>query len=123
MDCIDPAHTDRFEVENVIAQGSSWGPLKTSASIDTIGKEALESGENVFKYKETVKIPPLSFVDDIASISKCGVDSIITNSVINTKIQAKKLRFGAAKCHQLHIGPSNKLMNMTKWKKFQKINI
>ena len=100
--------TERFQVENLIAQGSSWGPLMTSASVDTIGKSAQETGENCFIYKDTVKIPPLSFVDDVASMSLCGVDSIVTNATINTKIQAKKLRCGPTKCHQLHIGTKNK---------------
>ena len=96
--------TERFEVEELVAQGSTWGPLMTSASVDTIGKEAQESGKNCYVYKDSLKVPPLSFVDDIASISNCGVDSIVTNSTINKKIQCKKLRFGKTKCHQMHIG-------------------
>ena len=48
--------TDRFEINDLIAQGSSWGPLMTSASVDTIGKSAQETGENCFLYKETVTI-------------------------------------------------------------------
>ena len=95
--------TERFEVGQLVAQGSTWGPLMTSASIDTIGKDAQQSGQNCYSYK-SVKIPPLSFVDDVSSINKCGVDSIVTNSVINTKIQCKKLRLGTVKCHQMHIG-------------------
>ena len=75
----------------------------TSASVDTIGKDAQETGKNCYSYKN-VKVPPLSFVDDVASINKCGVDSLVTNSVINTKIQCKKLRLGPGKCHKLHVG-------------------
>ena len=41
-------------------------------------------------------------------MSLCGVDSLVTNATINTKIQAKKLRCGPTKCHQLHIGVENK---------------
>ena len=96
--------TDRFEVEQLVAQGSTWGPLMTSASVDTIGKDAQETGRNCYTYKETLKIPPLSFVDDVAAVSLCGVDSIITNATINEKMKCKKLRFGKTKCHQMHIG-------------------
>ena len=98
--------TERFEVEKIVAQGSTWGPLAPSASIDSIGKDAQETGKNCYTYKDTVKIPPLSFVDDVAAITKCGVDSIVANSTINTKILSKKLRLGAGKCHQMHIGES-----------------
>ena len=35
--------------------------------------------------------------DDIASISLCGVDSIKTNAIINSKI-------GTSKCVKIHIG-------------------
>ena len=82
--------TERFEVNNIIAQGSTWGPLITSGSIDTIGKEAQESGKNCYTYKNLVKVPPLSFVDDIISINFCGLDAIMANVNINTKILAKK---------------------------------
>ena len=61
--------TARFEVNNLVAQGSTWGPLMTSSSIDTIGKDAQESGENTYLYKKIAKIPPLSFVDDVAAIT------------------------------------------------------
>ena len=99
--------TERFEVEQLIAQGSTWGPLMTSGSVDTIGKEAQESGKNTYIYKETVKVPPLSFVDDILAVNECGVDSITSNAVINAQIQCKKLRFGESKCHQMHVGKEN----------------
>ena len=75
--------SERFEVNDLLCQGSTWEPLKTSATIDTIGKDEEESGENTYKYKETVMVPPLSFIDDIAAITKCGVDSVVTNAVIN----------------------------------------
>lgn len=44
----------------------------------------------------------------MAAITKCGVDSIVVNSTINTKILSKKLRLGAGKCHQMHIGENHK---------------
>ena len=44
----------------------------------------------------------------MAAVSLCGVDSIVTNATINTKIQAKKLRCGPTKCNQLHVGNNTK---------------
>ena len=51
-----------------------------------------------------MRVPPLEMVDDIAIVSKCGNDSIIANSVVNTFIESKKLNFSEKKCHQMHIG-------------------
>ena len=53
-------------------------------------------------------------VDDICTISKCGLESIKWNSYINTQAELKKLRFhvpdkeGRSKCHKLHVGLKRK---------------
>merc|ERR1719233_1581517 len=49
-------------------------------------------------YKNTVRILPLAFIDDLNAISKCGSQSLSLNSFINTQIELKKLRFGENKC-------------------------
>ena len=54
-----------------------------------------------------VKIPPLSMVDDVLTISKCGPDSIVTNAFINAKFEQKRLELNKSKCHQIHIGKNN----------------
>ena len=62
-----------------------------------------------------VSVMPLSFVDDLLSISKCGTDSLSLNTYINAQVETKRLRFhtpdvnGKSKCHYLHIGKRNKL--------------
>ena len=43
-------------------------------------------------------------IDDIASFALSGPDAIKTNSIINTKIESKKLEFGPTKCYNIHIG-------------------
>ena len=58
----------------------------------------------MFLYKEVVLVPPISMIDDLITFSKCGVNSIVTNAIINTKIEMKKLEFGPSKCHVMHIG-------------------
>ena len=50
------------------------------------------------------RFPPVQKIDDLASFSTCSPQSIITNAIINGKIEAKKLKFGSAKCINLHIG-------------------
>ena len=60
--------------------------------------------EGLFLYKNSVYVPPLSMCDDVASIARCGIDSIKTNAIINAKIMSKKLEFGPTKCFNIHVG-------------------
>ena len=102
--------TDRVNIPTVVQEGGNWGPILCSNSIDKIGKKCWEKGKHYYLYKNTAKILPLGFVDDLNGISKCGKDSLSLNSYINTQIELKKLRFhtadakGRSKCHKLHIG-------------------
>ena len=91
---------------------SSFAPI--SNVIDTIGRECLNTGENLYIYKNCVSIPPLAFVDDLFLMSECGTKSLIANAFVNTKIEMKNLEFGvdnekneAKKCRQIHICKEN----------------
>jgi hypothetical protein len=44
-------------------------------------------------YKNTVRILPLAFVDDLNGIAKCGFESIALNTFLTTQLELKKLRF------------------------------
>ena len=99
--------TDRFKLREIEMQGTKLSNIKCSVQIDTLGKECYSSNEGMFLYKECVYVPPLSMIDDIASFSKCGPDSIKVNAVINSKIESKKLEFGPKKCYNIHIGKKN----------------
>ena len=80
-------------------------------TVDKIGKETLAAASNesdpnesyIYKYHD-VNIPPLSMVDDLLTISKCGADSIMTNAVVNAKFEQKRLELNKSKCHQIHVG-------------------
>ena len=55
-------------------QGGVLTPLKCSVQIDTLGKETMESIEcskTMFKYKDCVTIPVLTFIDDAISVTEC----------------------------------------------------
>ena len=43
--------TEPKVVNDVVTQGGSLGPKLCAVQIDNIGKDALESGENLYKYK------------------------------------------------------------------------
>ena len=72
--------------------------------IDEIRKECLEAEKYTYKYKGEVDIPPLIMLDDLVSISECGIKTTIANSYINVKTSSKKLQFGTQKCKKIHIG-------------------
>ena len=102
--------TKRMKIPQIVQQGGTWGPVMCSNSIDCLGKKLWRRGDHCYLYKNVVNILPLAMMDDISAISKCGYDSLIMNSYINTQIELKKLRFhvpdsnGKTKCHKLHVG-------------------
>ena len=63
-----------------------------------------------YTYKEEVQIPLLSFIDDLLSISKCGIDAMENKTFVTTKVELKRLNFNVgseskkSKCQRLHIG-------------------
>ena len=93
--------TDRETVHKIVMQGEVLAPLKCSVQVDTIGKECIEEKKTLYQYK--------GMVDDIISVSKCGINSLLMNSFLNSKTNIKKLQFGTQKCHKLHIGKSDHL--------------
>ena len=96
-----------------IFQGSVPGRIKCAVSVDTLSRDCLsDSGEQcvVYKYKDAIEIPPLGMMDDVLSVSKCGIKSIEMNAFINAKIEGKKLRLNEEKCHKIHVS-SGKLKN------------
>ena len=88
--------TERVDMPSIVQQGGTWGPLMCSSSMDTIGKKCRDRDEHCYLYKNTAKILPLAFVDDLNGISKCGFDSISLNTFLTTQIELKKLRFHVA---------------------------
>jgi hypothetical protein len=75
--------------------------------VDTLGKECYAYNEGLFIYKGCVNVPPLGMIDDLASFSECGPQTVEVNALINAKIESKKLEFGHKKCFKIHIGRNN----------------
>ena len=101
--------TDKFELNKVVLQGTVFAPIKCSAQIDTLGRECLSNsdGEGLYMYKNVVDVPALSMIDDVIGITKCSDEAIELNSIINVKMESKKLRLSNKKCFKLHIGKNN----------------
>ena len=104
--------TDRILLPKLVMQGGKWGPLKCSNTMDKIGKNCFKTGKHLYTYKQKVKVMPLAMIDDLIAINPCGPESLSLNLMINSKIEAKKLRChvpdstGKSKCHIIHVGKS-----------------
>ena len=96
--------TERFEMNDIEMQGTVMGPIKCSVQLDTLGRDCYERQKGLYLYNDCISVPPLQMIDDLASFSTCSPQSIITNAIINGKIEAKKLELSKTKCVNIHIG-------------------
>ena len=89
--------TDRVNIPKIVLQGENLAPLECSVQVDTYGRECLDQDKYLFRYRNTVPVPPLAMIDDLLSISKCGKDSVLLNAFLNAKTNMKKLQYGEEK--------------------------
>ena len=102
-------NTKREKVERIICQGEVFSSLICSVHVGSIGKQCIKENKLLYTYRKelpmnSVKIPPLGMVDDIAAVSMCGSESVEMNAFFNTKTNLKKLQFGVSKCKKMHVG-------------------
>ena len=81
----------RENIQHVVMQGTVWGSLFCTSTMDKLGKLFYQNQELIYKYKGVVDTPSLGMVDDIMSVQKCSDKSIKSNAVINGFIESKKL--------------------------------
>ena len=105
---VNNCKSKRIDIKNTIMQGTVWGSLFCTATMDKLGKLVYKDKELVYKYKGVVDTPCLGMVDDILSIQRCSNKSVKTNSVINAFVELKKLKFSETKCHRIHLGKPNR---------------
>ena len=98
--------SSREPISNVIMQGTVWGSLCCTATMEKLGKLEYQRPELLYKYKNEVSVPSLGMIDDVLKIHKCSSDSVNSNAFINAFIESKKLTMGKSKCHRLHISKS-----------------
>ena len=100
--------TEMFELARIVLQGSVFGPIKCAVQMDTLGRQSLQTGCGIFRYKDTIDVPALAMIDDVMGMALCGDDSIELNALINSKMESKKLRLGEDKCFKIHVCKSDK---------------
>ena len=96
--------TERKDIPNIIMQGTVWGGMFCTTTMDKLGKYKYENPDMLYMYKNKVGVPALEMVDDILDVQKCGVDAIKSNALINTFIEHKKMSMGHEKCERIHCG-------------------
>ena len=89
-------------------QGTVLSNIKCTVQVDTLGKDCITENKAIYKYKNCISIPPLSMIDDVITVSNCGVDSVKTNSIVQAKIECKQLQLGHKKCFNMHVGQKSK---------------
>ena len=97
--------TQRKEYNDIEMQGTVLTPIKCAVQIDTLGKEVLkDDSDKLYKYKGFVRIPPMALIDDILTVTPCGIDSILMNAAVQSKVNNKRLELGHKKCFKMHVG-------------------
>ena len=95
--------TNRKNICNIVMQGTVWGSLFCTTSMDKLGKLMYSKDKLLYKYKGKVDTPSLGMVDNIMSIHECSEKTVETNATINTFIEYKKLKLSENKCTRIHI--------------------
>ena len=76
--------TRRTTISDVVMQGTVWGSLMCTSTMDNLGKLAYKEPEKLYNYKG-VAVPPLGMVDDVISVTTVE-NTLEMNLLINTFI-------------------------------------
>ena len=95
-----------MNIKENIMQGTVWGSLMCTCTMDNLSKEAYRNPDELYKYKG-VSIPPLEMVDDILTVTNVE-NTLNMNERVNTFIEHKNLRLSKTKCHRIHVGKGHK---------------
>ena len=95
--------TDRKSIKNIIMQGSIFGSLCCTVSMDKLGKHIYKDHDLIYRYKGNIDITTLGMVDNVLAVQKCSNETVKQNAVINAFVESKKLKLSKSKCYKIHI--------------------
>ena len=78
-------------------QGTVWGGLKCTTTMDGLPKLILQDSQAIYKYRGLVSIPPLEMVDDMITAVECRSKTVKLNAAVNAFIKSKKLFLNTSK--------------------------
>ena len=82
-------------------QGENFSSILCTSSLDRISKDC---PYDKYKYRNSIEIPKMGFLDDMADITICGHQTKIMNLYTNEEIGKRKLIFSSDKCKKFHVG-------------------
>ena len=82
-------------------QGETLASVLCTNTMDTISKDCKI---DPYKYRDSVDIPKLGFVDDLVDINTCVDKTKAKNDYTNEEINKRKLQCGPDKCSRMHFG-------------------
>jgi hypothetical protein len=62
--------TERRDISNIVMQGTVWGGIFCTATMDKLGKFQYDNPDMLYWYKGQVGVPALEMVDDILDVKK-----------------------------------------------------
>ena len=95
--------SERINIKNIVMQGSVWGSLFCTTTMDKLGQLAYEDESLLYIYKGSVAVLPICMVDDILCMQKCS-ESVKINAIINAFIEMRKLTLSNTKYKRIHVG-------------------
>ena len=104
--------TRRVTMRDLELQGSVWGSIKCTVSMDKINKIMLANDNLTYKYRgdSEIKLGVLGMIDDTLGISKCGTAAVAKNAVLNSFIETQRLTMSKKKSVVLHVGKKSKCL-------------
>ena len=75
-----------------------FGNILASNQIDKFSKLCLEEERNLYLYRSSIPIAPLTMCDDLLVISECGYKTELAVAFTNSQSQLNYLQFGLSKC-------------------------
>jgi hypothetical protein len=79
-------------------QGTVWGSLMCTATMDKLGKLFYKNDNLLYQYKGVGGTTSY----EILCVQKCSEIAMEVNSVINAFIESKKLNLSSKKCHRIN---------------------
>ena len=73
--------------------------------MDALGRKCYSDESYLYNYNGCCYVPSLGMIDDTFAATRCGVQSVEMNALMNTFIETKKLYFNTSKCYLIHLGP------------------
>ena len=92
--------SEKKEIRDTIMQGETVSSIQCTTSIDKISRDC---PIEVYKYREVVAIPKMSFVDDIVDVNKCGKETLKMNEYTAKEISKRRLQLSYDKCVRMHV--------------------